>query len=88
MKNIDHSIGLEHGEYAKNIELVINDAVEAVANTGEGYYVNVVTPESFGSPMEYLTEVLDCQFGKKIKYQFIDQCGCGGYVLRVWKLEV
>lgn len=36
--------------------------------------------------MEYLSEVLERQFGDGIKYQFIDQCGCGGYVLRGWKL--
>lgn len=82
----DRSVALEHEEYENNIELVINDAIEAVEDTEIGYYVNVVTPDVFGNPMDYLSEVLERQFGDGIKYQFIDQCGCGGYVLRVWRL--
>lgn len=83
--NKNLSIDLEHGEYAENVELVIDHAIQAVAETGEGYYVNLVTPDTFGNPVDYLTEVLDVHFGKEITYQFIDQCGCGGYVLRVWR---
>jgi len=82
----DRSVGLEHGDYQNNIELVIKDAIEAVSDTEIGYYVNIVTPDSFGNPIDYLTDVLESQFGKGIKYQYIDQCGCGGYVLRVWRL--
>lgn len=85
--NKDHSVGLEHDEYAHNIDLVIQDAIKAVANTGVGYYVNVVTPDTFGNPMHYLTSILDEHFQDSIRYQYIDQCGCGGYVLRVWKLS-
>lgn len=88
MINKDHSVGLEHDDYEKDIKLVIKDALEAVVNTGVGYYVNVVTPATFGNPLDYLAEVLDQQFGEQVKYQFIDQCGCGGYVLRVWRLAL
>ncbi len=83
----DRSVALEHGEYEDNIELVIKDAIEAVSNTEVGYYVNVVTPDVFGNPIDYLSEVLERQFGDGIKYKFIDQCGCGGYVLRIWRLN-
>ncbi|MGE4272539.1 MAG: CGCGG family rSAM-modified RiPP protein [Desulfitobacterium sp.] len=86
IKNMNYSVGLEHDDYANDRDLVIKDALAAVADTGVGYYVNVVTPASFGNPADYLTELMDQQFGDRIQYQFIDQCGCGGYVLRVWKL--
>lgn len=86
MINKDHSVGLEHDDYENNCELVIKDAITAVAETGIGYYVNVVTPAAFGNPLHYLTRILDQEFGDGVRYQFIDQCGCGGYVLRVWRL--
>lgn len=79
------SISLEHEEYEHNMELVVADAVEAVRSTVEGFYVNLVTPEPFGNPDDYVTATLIKQFGEKITTKFIDQCGCGGYILRVWK---
>ena len=86
MINKNHSVGLEHEDYETNMDLVIKDAIAAVDDTGVGYYVNVVTPATFGNPMHYLTQILDQQFKERVRYQFIDQCGCGGYVLRVWRL--
>ncbi|HJV46285.1 MAG TPA: CGCGG family rSAM-modified RiPP protein [Bacillota bacterium] len=85
---VDHdwSIDLEHGEYEENQELVIQDALQAVERTSPGYYVNLVTPNGFGTPEEYLDPLLHELYGEKIKTRFIDQCGCGGYVLRVWKI--
>lgn len=79
------SISLEHGEYESDVELVVSDAIDAVQQTAKGFYVNIVTPPSFGNPDDYLTEALDLYFSDQIDSQFIDQCGCGGYVLRVWK---
>ncbi|WP_368737745.1 CGCGG family rSAM-modified RiPP protein [Bacillus sp. EB106-08-02-XG196] len=79
------SISLEHEEYVMDMELVITDAIDAVEKTGKGYYVNVVTPASFGNPNDYLADALLAYFGGRIEMKFIDQCGCGGYVLRVWK---
>lgn len=79
------SISLEHGDYEDNVELVIMEAIEAVEKTAKGFYVNVVTPDGFGNPSEYLTDTLNLIFGNKIETKFINQCGCGGYVLRVWK---
>ena len=78
------SCGLEHGEYETNRDFVIAEAIEAIGQTTKGYYVNIVTPGVFGNPDEYLTPILVEKFGEKIKTKFIDQCGCGGYVLRVW----
>ncbi|MCQ6276383.1 CGCGG family rSAM-modified RiPP protein [Bacillus sp. V3B] len=81
----NRSVSFEHDEYEENVDLVVQDAIEEVENTLAGYYVNLVTPEGFGNPDEYLTEVLELHFKDTIRAQFIDQCGCGGYVLRVWK---
>ena len=47
--------------------------------------MNVVTPSNFGNPDDYLTAALVDYFKETITTTFIDQCGCGGYVLRVWK---
>jgi putative CGCGG family rSAM target protein len=87
MKNMNWSISLEHDEYESNLELVINDAIDAVQETSPGHYVNLVTPEGFGLPEDYLVEALVTIFKNEISMKFIDQCGCGGYVLRVWKIQ-
>ena len=79
------SIALEHDEYETDRSLVINDAIDAVKQTANGCYVNIVTPAAFGNPDDYLTEELKQAFENEIDVKFIDQCGCGGYVLRVWK---
>ncbi len=79
------SISLEHEEYEWDMELVVKDAIKAVEQTAKGFYVNLVTPAVFENPNDFLTPALMSFFGDKIKTSFIDQCGCGGYVLRVWK---
>jgi len=79
------SMDLEHGVYAENVDFVIEDAIKAVEETDVGYYVNLVTPGNFSHPEEFLTEALETIFQDTITMKFIDQCGCGGYVLRVWK---
>ena len=47
MKEKNWSIALEHDEYEEDLELVVRDSIEAVAETAKGYYVNVVTPSNF-----------------------------------------
>ncbi|WP_099550442.1 CGCGG family rSAM-modified RiPP protein, partial [Pseudomonas sp. 2995-3] len=60
--------------------------IEAVEETSEGVYVNLVTPNEFGNPEDYLTEILLERYGNEIKeIKYIDECGCGGHVLRVYK---
>nr|WP_254119403.1 CGCGG family rSAM-modified RiPP protein [Bacillus sp. FJAT-29790] len=76
---------LEHNDYENNVELIIEDGVKAVEETAAGYYVNLVTSGRFGDPNEYLVPLLNEMFRDTIKTKLIDQCGCGGYVLRVWK---
>ncbi|MBP1931399.1 CGCGG family rSAM-modified RiPP protein [Ammoniphilus resinae] len=81
----DWSIDLEHGEYENNVELIIQDGIDAIEKTEVGCFVNLVTPGGLGDPTEYLSEVLTLHFKDHIHFRMIDQCGCGGYVLRVWK---
>lgn len=83
MKAKNWSCGLEHGEYEENKDLVVEEGLEAVAETAKGYHVNLVTPNTFGNPDEYLTPFLKEKFADNIDVKYIDQCGCGGYVLRV-----
>ncbi|OIK15094.1 hypothetical protein BIV60_10165 [Bacillus sp. MUM 116] len=85
MKTKNWSVALEDDEYEENRELVIQDALVAIKETGKGYYVNVVTPAAFGSPVNYLLTHIENTFGDSVSMKYIDQCGCGGHVLRVWK---
>jgi putative CGCGG family rSAM target protein len=87
MMEKDWSMDLEHNEYEFDKNLIMEDGIKAVEETAPGYYVNLVTSNNFGDPEEYLTPLLIEKFGDAIQTKFIDQCGCGGYVLRVWKLK-
>ncbi|SES00285.1 CGCGG family rSAM-modified RiPP protein [Salipaludibacillus aurantiacus] len=79
------SASLEHGEYAEDRAFVIRHAIEAIDETAEGFYVNLVTPDVFGNPTDYLLSVIKDKYGDAVEAKYIDQCGCGGYVLRVFK---
>jgi putative CGCGG family rSAM target protein len=81
----DWTKDLEHDDYEWNIELIITDALQAVEETKKGCCVNLVTAERFGNPVDYLLPLLEELYPNNVKIKFIDQCGCGGYVLRVWK---
>lgn len=83
MKAKNWSCALEHGEYEENKDLVVAEGLEAVAETAQGYFVNLVTPNTFGNPDVYLTPLLKEKFAENIDVKYISQCGCGGYVLRV-----
>ncbi|HYK75122.1 MAG TPA: CGCGG family rSAM-modified RiPP protein [Pseudoneobacillus sp.] len=85
--NKDWTKDLEHDEYEHDIDLIITDAIEAVKRTERGFYVNLVTSHHFGNPIHYLHPLLEVLFKDSISIKFISQCGCGGYVLRVWKRE-
>lgn len=85
MRERNWSISLESEDYENDVGLLIEEAIDAVKQTAMSFYVNVVTPANLGHPHEFLTDVLHSHFGNAIETKFIDQCGCGGYVLRVWK---
>ncbi|WP_276255830.1 CGCGG family rSAM-modified RiPP protein [Halomontanus rarus] len=75
------SANLEQPQHADDRELVIAEALEAVEATADGYHVNLVTHADHGHPETYLYGELDERFDHE--YEHVDQCGCGGHVVRV-----
>lgn len=78
------SANLETPEHADDQDLVVSQAIEAVEHTAPGNHVNLVTHENHGHPSEYLFPALAAEFGAEdIDWEYVEQCGCGGYVVRV-----
>lgn len=77
------SAALEGPEHADSRELVVEEGMEAVRGTAEGYFVNLVTHGDHGHPADYLRDRLRDEFGDSIRVEYVDRCGCGGYVTRV-----
>lgn len=77
------SANLEKPEHADDLQLVLDGAVQAIEHTVPGNHVNLVTHGEHGHPSEYLYEHLDDEFGETIEYDYVEQCGCGGHVVRV-----
>lgn len=78
------SANLEKPEHGESRELVVQQAIDAVEHTAEGNHVNLVTHETHGHPSEYLFSALGDEFDvADIDWEYIEQCGCGGYVVRV-----
>jgi hypothetical protein len=89
MKDRDWSLNLEDTFYENNPEEIIKESVEAIQQTSEGCYVNLVTPGKCGDPRDGFIAQLGDRLrieGLAVKaIQFVDQCGCGGYVTRVFR---
>lgn len=77
------SVNLELPEHSDDEAKVIEEAIQAVEQTESDYFVNLVTHANHDHPSEYLYQKLYNRFGDSIEVEFIDQCGCGGYVTRV-----
>lgn len=77
------SANLEKPQHGEDRELVVHQALDAVEATAPGTHVNLVTHADHGHPEEYLYEALDVAFGDDVEYEYVDQCGCGGHVVRV-----
>ncbi|QGN07967.1 CGCGG family rSAM-modified RiPP protein [Halorhabdus sp. CBA1104] len=77
------SANLEQPAHAENRKRVVEGALTAIEHTASGYHVNLVTHAEHGHPETYLYEVLDVEYGDDLTWEYIDQCGCGGHVLRV-----
>jgi len=88
-KTNDWSMNLEDTYYEENPAELLQSAVEAVQTTAPGYYVNLVTPGSFGMPEESLIPKLIHRFQEEnipVKdIHYISECGCGGHVTRVYR---
>lgn len=79
------SANLEKPQHAADIDLVISQAIDAIEHTEPGNHVNLVTHGDHGHPSEYLFEVFDERVDTSdIEWEYIEQCGCGGHVTRVY----
>lgn len=83
MHHTSWSANLEHPGHEASRERIVADAHEAVHQTASGYHVNLVTHGAHGHPEGYLYDALDAEFGDEITYEYVEQCGCGGHVVRV-----
>jgi putative CGCGG family rSAM target protein len=77
------SADLEGPDYSEDREKVIEDGLDAVRRTASGYFVNLVTHGNHGDPSEYLYDPVKDEFGDSVRVEYVDRCGCGGYVTRV-----
>ena len=75
---------LEHPRHAESERLVVEDALDAVDRTDPGNHVNLVTHGDHGHPETYLFPALEDAYGDDARWEFVDRCGCGGYVTRVF----
>lgn len=76
------SANLERERHADDRDLVETEARDAVRHTAAGVHVNLVTHGTHGDPREYLWDALDAM-DRVRDVEFVDRCGCGGYVTRV-----
>jgi putative CGCGG family rSAM target protein len=81
------SANLEKEHHAENRDLVVEQAFDAVDHTTAGNHVNLVSHGAHGHPEEYLIDELQTEYGADVDVDFVDRCGCGGYVTRVHVLE-
>ncbi|MFB6097396.1 MAG: CGCGG family rSAM-modified RiPP protein [Haloferacaceae archaeon] len=77
------SANLEGPEHAEDRDLVIAQALAAIEHTTAGNHVNLVTHGEHGHPETYLYPALAAEYGDDLEWEFVDRCGCGGYVTRV-----
>ncbi|WP_416841288.1 CGCGG family rSAM-modified RiPP protein [Haloferax sp. DFSO52] len=77
------SANLEQPAHAESREKIVSDALDAIERTVSGRHVNLVTHEAHGHPSSYLYPVLEDEY-ESLELEFVDRCGCGGYVTRVY----
>lgn len=89
LKTNDWSVNLEDEEYANDPDWMLEQALVAILRTAPGHAVNLVTPGSAGHPEQWFIGELQQQLTKRgvavIHIRFVDECGCGGYVTRVYR---
>jgi hypothetical protein len=90
LRRADWSVNLEDAFYEENPDELYKEAVDAVGRTASGCYVNLVTPAGFGHPEEqgFIEKLMARLADAGIPYKeirFIDECGCGGFVTRVFR---
>jgi putative CGCGG family rSAM target protein len=77
------SANLEQPEHGADRELVVEQALSAIEHTASGNHVNLVTHAEHGHPETYLYEALAERTGADLEWTYVQQCGCGGHVVRV-----
>jgi putative CGCGG family rSAM target protein len=75
------SANLEQPQHAEDPEIVISQAVDAIEHTTAGNHVNLVTHGDLGHPESYLYDALSERVDG-VDLEYVEQCGCGGYVVR------
>lgn len=89
LKDGDWSLNLEDAHCESHPGEVLMESVEAIRRTKAGHCVNLVTPGALGDPREWLIPRLSAMVKdaglafREIRY--IDECGCGGHVTRVYR---
>lgn len=78
------SANLEKPQHADDRGLVLAQARDAIEHTVPGNHVNLVTHGDHGHPEEYLYEELAAFDGADLTWDYVEQCGCGGHVTRVY----
>lgn len=82
----DWSLDLEHGYGLDDIEEMIEESIRAIERTPKGNYVNIVTPGECGDPQDWLIPALMKTIEKDVdRIRYVDECGCGGHVTRVYR---
>lgn len=89
MKINDWSLNLEDPYYEEHPEEILPESIQAIEQTSPGCYVNIVTPGTYGDPREqFITQLKQSVDTLELAVKdirFIDECGCGGYVTRVFR---
>ena len=77
------SANLEKPEHANDRARVVEGALSAISHTAPGNHVNLVTHGDHGHPETYLYDALAEECGADVEWEYVEQCGCGGHVVRV-----
>lgn len=89
LKQRDWSVNLEDDTYADNLEELVKDAVDAIAITAPGCFVNLVTHAAAGHPEQGLIQRVESAVREaglnQVELVYIDECGCGGFVTRAYR---
>jgi putative CGCGG family rSAM target protein len=78
------SANLEKPQHADDRDLVLAQAIDAVKHTASGHHVNLVTHANHGHPSEFLFQAFTDELGDDLEWKYIEQCGCGGHVTRIY----
>lgn len=73
---------LETEKHAADQRLTVAEAIDAVEQTRDGHFVDLVTHEQHGHPSSYLYRTLR-ELSRPLELSDEGRCSCGGYVTRV-----